>query len=210
MNSFVAKIDNTVAKVWAQNLGGAAPTSNIGHPLGLASDGTDVYIVGGLWGYTSFNAPIPSTGSAGGEDGFLAQALATDGTIKYARAIGGTSDDEVGAIAVGPSGFISLAGYYTSSSVTVGSTVLPSPQPGKPAAILAHAAGAGTYDWAKGAAAPNAADYVKAGGVAIDPKDGSVVVAGTFSGKVDLGDGTTSSSSSAGAHQAFYVMKVAP
>jgi len=210
-NTFVAKVDSNVAKVWAQNLTGAAPTTNTGNPLAIATDGAgNVYLAGGLWGYTTFGAPIPSTASAGGEDGFLAQVLATDGTVKYARAIGGTSDDEAQAIAAGPGGYVAVAGNYTSSGVTIGSTALPAPQPARPAAFVARAAGAGTYTWAKGAAAPNSADFVKAGGVAIDPNDGSVVVAGTFSGQIDLGDGKMRPSSSAGAHQAFYVMKIAP
>ena len=210
-NTFVAKVDSNVTKLWAQNLTGAAPTSNTGHPLALATDGAgNVYLAGGLWGYTTFGQPIPSTASAGGEDGFLAQVLAADGSMKYARAIGGPSDDEAQAIAAGPGGYVAVAGYYTSSGVTIGGTPLVAPQPGKPAAFVARAAGAGTYTWAKGAAAPNSADFAKAGGVAIDPKDGSVVVAGTFSGQVDFGDGKLRPSSSAGVHQAFYVMKIAP
>jgi len=210
-NTFVAKVDSNVAKVWAQNLTGAAPTTNTGHPLAIAADGAgNVYLAGGLWGYTSFGQPIPSTASAGGEDGFLAQVLATNGTMSYARAIGGASDDEAQAIAAGPGGYVAVAGNYTSSGVTIGGTPMPAPQPGKPAAFVARAAGAGTYTWAKGAAGPNSADFAKAGGVAIDPKDGSVVVAGTFSGQIDFGDGKSRPSSSAGAHQAFYVMKIAP
>lgn len=185
---FVARYSPAGQLQWATSFGG--PGTDGGNSIGTDASG-NLYIVGDIAGTVSFGTNTLT--SAGGSDIFLAQLVAADGTVQWARTMGGAGLDGGGHVAVDPAGFAYVTGYF-SGSARFGGTVLT--RVGGTDAFLAKYNASGTFLWVRqmGGAGDDAGRDV-----AVDP-DGNIVVAGEFTGQFKIG---TSSFGGLGGREAF-------
>lgn len=112
---FLVKYDVNGNVVWAQSIGNTG--SEWGYGLATDANG-NVYLAG------IFNSPVLSIGSvslisAGNFDSFLAK-FDPSGNVVWVNRIGGTQNDFAVTICINNAGMICLAGYYSSSVLTVG------------------------------------------------------------------------------------------
>ena len=108
-NLFVARLDAAGAVVWRHDLG---PNTAEGSIARVAVDSRGNVIVG-----ASFQGTVKVAGaklvSAGGQDVLLAVLDGADGTALTALRFGGTGDDAIAGLEVGPSDEIYVAGSFT-------------------------------------------------------------------------------------------------
>lgn len=115
---FVSEIDPTGAKlIFSTYLGGASDDE----ASAVAVDGSgDVFVAGFT---NSSNFPVTTgafqTVAAGGKDGFLAELAPGGASLKYSTYLGGTSDDEINALALDSAGHPWVAGDTISSAFPV-------------------------------------------------------------------------------------------
>jgi len=100
---------------WATNASAAGNDQG----RGITSDGTDIYIAGGISNNANFPnpAPVVTQTVVGGIDAFAAKLDGTTGTYQWVRHIRGTGavNDVVNSIVYHPLGRVYLAGYYNGS-----------------------------------------------------------------------------------------------
>ena len=124
-DGFVAKIvdaGTTSSFIWAQSFGGTGDEV----PQSVAVSGTSVYVGGRFDGTSVLGAT--RLASAGGRDGFVAKFVdaGATGSIVWASALGGTSDDEVVSVAANGAGayaagqFVGTAAAGTTSMISAG------------------------------------------------------------------------------------------
>jgi hypothetical protein len=119
-------------------------------PLSLAVDAAGKLVVGGSF---SFGLPFGATtlASAGATDGFVARldpAAATPFAPLWAVRVGGTTGDQVNAVAVTSGGDVLAAGQHTGT--TTGAAALAAPGSGSDAFLLLLAADTGATRFAAG------------------------------------------------------------
>lgn len=163
--------------IWAKSAAGS--DYDEAHGIGLDANG-NIYISGIFWSPTvSFDAIIIE--NAGGafspSDIFLAK-YDPYGNAVWARAYGGDKSEVCFHMSVDAAGYSYITGYFKSSSITFGSTVLTNPDPGTEAFYMAKVDADGNVVWAKSAAGD---DYVWGLGVAADGGGNSYAV-GMFYG----------------------------
>ncbi len=177
---FVAKLNAAGNFVWAHALGGAG--SDWGMEI-VVDDAGDAYTTGHFSGTVDFD-PGPGEDrltSAGGEDIFVSKWDAA-GNHVWARALGGTGDDQGNDVALDRSGGIYTTGYYDA-------TVVGDPGGGTGAGVFA--AFVSQLDPAGNVIASGAmgGDGSTWGiGIAVDGK-GTVCTTGAFSGTTDFDSG---------------------
>jgi hypothetical protein len=102
------------APLWAKSFGGPL----VDEGIGVAASATgEIALTGAFRGAADFNRDKPATtvlGSAGDADAFVA-SLQGDGTLRWARRLGGAEQDEGRAVAFDPFGNILLAGVFRGS-----------------------------------------------------------------------------------------------
>ena len=160
---FVSKLDVNGNYVWAKAMG--STTEDKG--LGIAVDGTgNVYTTGYFRRTADFN-PNPGTGSANvanlisaGESDAFVSKLDVNGNYVWAKALGGSSHDASGAIAVDGVGNLHIGGHFSG----VG--------------FVSKLDASGNFVWDKRLGAIP-------GGIAVD-NSGNVYTSGSFSGTVDF------------------------
>ncbi|MBI3193461.1 MAG: hypothetical protein HYZ34_03215, partial [Ignavibacteriae bacterium] len=116
---FIAKYDANGNAVWATGAGGTG--GDEGKKIAVDASGNS-YVTG------RFTSPTLTFGSTtltnnGLGDIFIVKYDA-NGNVAWASSAGGTSRDYGEGVAVGASGKISLAGYFTSPTITIGSITL--------------------------------------------------------------------------------------
>jgi len=118
----LAKLDASFAPIWARHFGGGG--TDMVRALAVAPNG-DVIAGGTFVSNIEFGTGAAPGGSTGGTEGFLVRLAASDGSPIWSRAIGGSGDDSVGAVAVDPvSGRIGIMGKM-GSSIDLGGGALP-------------------------------------------------------------------------------------
>jgi hypothetical protein len=154
---------------WARRFGGSSSDSL--HAMAVDSNG-NIYVAGQFSGSIDFGATALT--SSGGSDGFVAK-LDANGSVLWARKLGGTSTDVAYALAVRPTGEVVIAGSFRGGA-SFGSIVLSSI--GGNDAFVAVLDSEGVFLWAKrfgGTTADNAR------AVACD-ETGNLWVSGSFTG----------------------------
>jgi hypothetical protein len=140
--AFIAKLDGNGTVVWAKALGSSQ--GDIGYSLALDGAG-NLYLAGAFQGTATFGSTTLT--SAGNNDGFVAK-LDNAGTVVWARRMGGSSDDQVFDIAVDNSGNVYIAGTFSSSTASFGSTTLTNA--GNYDVFVTKLSSAGTFLWTRG------------------------------------------------------------
>ena len=187
-DAFVAKYDTSGTFQWATSISGTG--TEYGQAIATDSGG-NVYVTGI---YTN-NFTIESTTltNAGFSDTFVAK-YDTSGTFQWATSIGGTRTEHGRGIATDSGGNVYVTGYYSGSSITIGSTILTNA--GSNDAFVAKYDTSGTFQWAE-----SISGMGDGGGSAIaTDSGGNVYVTGYYNGSITIGSTTLTS---AGSYDAF-------
>ncbi len=161
--------------MWAQTFGSSA--SDL--PYALATDAAgDIWLAGEASGPIDFGGgAVPNAGMA---DCFVAH-LASDGSHRFSRSIGGAGDDGCEGLVLGPGGLVYLSGWYD-GPMTVDGHDLPDGGGGTDGFVLALDA-SGAVTWALGFGARGSDDATD---IDLGPSGGPVAT-GWFQNTVDLG-----------------------
>jgi hypothetical protein len=152
-NGYVAKFADaglTVGFVWVQQI---SSFSYCG-ALAMAVSGSAVYLAGAFNFGSVFLGPITlrNASLANTYDGFVARLddAGTTSSFAWAQRFGGQADEEAMALAVnGPN--VYLAGYFASSSLSLGATTLLNSRTGYEDVFVAKLTATGSIDWVAGA-----------------------------------------------------------
>lgn len=189
IDAFVAKYDADGELQWAVQLGGTGEDQ--GNGVTTDADG-NVYVTGYFEMTVDFDPGegVANMNSAGNKDIFIVKLSATGEWI-WSKRIGDTSTDEAQDIALDENGGVYLTGRFTRDvdfDPGSGTAVLDG-WGSVPDMFILKLDQDGAYEWAKkiGVGEPDRGETL-----AIAP-DGTVVIAGIFSGNVDFdpGAGTT-------------------
>lgn len=172
---------STQAQNWLKSIGG----TNADAPYCIAQDASKNVYVGGAFVGTDINfnpggTAITLTATSAGDNGFFAKYNAggiLQWAIAYPKGTGGT---RVNSITSDPSGFIYVAGWMDGSNVDFnpyGTPMLASTS-GAQDIFLAKYNSSGICQWVRIMGGPSFSD--QANGVAYDPIDGGVILAGQF------------------------------
>lgn len=146
-DAFALKLDAAGNTTWGKNYGGAGAKT---YGFGIAADGSGNVYLGGY--FLNASLTTPALGRIGAADTF-AFKLNSSGNVGWAKNYGGgiasgvTGDAYVTATAVDASGNIHIAGYFSSSVLTVGSVTLY--KKGTLDSFAAKLDAVGTVLWAK-------------------------------------------------------------
>lgn len=116
---FVVKYNSNGSVQWAKSAGG----TNSDDGISVAADAAGNSYVAGWFNSTSLTFGSTTLTNAGGNDAYVVK-YDVNGNILWAIREGGTGSDAINSIVSDASGIISVAGGYTSSSITIGSTIL--------------------------------------------------------------------------------------
>lgn len=188
---FALKLTSTGTHVWSRSFAGTA--SEIGYGLAVAPNG-DVVLGGSFSDRLDLGAGQLRT--LGVTDGFVLQ-LTPAGAHRWSRQVGGSSFDEVLAVAADSSGNVAITGKFRGTanfggpSLTANATVSDM--------FVASYTGTGAYRWARSGGSSFNED--SGSGVAFDGS-GNVCVTGSFMSTATFGSGSVTS---AGGRDVFLV-----
>jgi hypothetical protein len=178
---FVLKLDKTGAFVWLKRFGDA----DYQYGQGIAVDSAGNVLVAGYFaGSVDFGGG--ALASAGSEDIFVAK-LDPTGAHVWSKRFGDASDQNALSLAVDTAGNVVVLGYFN-GAIDFGGGALTSA--GLEDIFVAKlSAAAGAHQWSK-----RFGDAMKqfGTGIAVDSAD-NILLAGSFSGSVDLGSGPLTS-----------------
>lgn len=163
------------APAWARRFGG--PEGDEAAAVAVDGQGS-VYVIGQITGEVAFDDIVLE--GAGHSDIFVAK-LSPAGEVQWARAIGGSGHDFGTGIGVSPDGKIIILGVFA-DDVQVGGRILRARGPQD--TLLAALSADGEPLWARGLSSPV---WDMGTALALDA-NGDIVVAGSFSGTLDVGD----------------------
>jgi hypothetical protein len=182
---FLAKYDASGGLVWAKAMGGGSFEQG----RSVAVDGSGNVVVTGIFYGTADFDPGSGTvnlSSAGGSDVFLAKYDATGGLV-WAKAIGGTKNDEGISVAVDGSGNAVVTGKFRGTAdFDPGSGTVNLSSAGGYDVFLAKYDASGGLVWAK---AMGGTDSEEGQSVAVDGS-GNAVLTGYFYGTADFDPGS--------------------
>jgi len=121
-DAFVAKYSPSGSLIWARSIGGAS--ASVEARALAVDDAGNVYLTGQFNGTADFDpgagvSELISTGSTPTSfptsDIFVAK-LDSDGNFLYARALGGTGEDQGNSIVVGAAGNVSVTGFFSGTA----------------------------------------------------------------------------------------------
>lgn len=117
-DGFLAKYDPTGRLVWVRNMGGQSTDQY----NSVAVDASGNVYAGGQF---NISAKVSGGGKSqtlvadGSQDGLVAK-YTSDGTLVWARPLGGAASDAATGVAVGSSGALAVTGYFTYDQPTTG------------------------------------------------------------------------------------------
>ena len=183
--ALVGKLDANGHAVWSKALGVAGAVSSVSF---VASDSAgNIYVTGTFQG--SVNCGGGAIASAGqGQDVFVAKPRSERQTRSWATSFGdGTNDLGLGSMALDGGNGIVLAGIYSTSVTFGGATLTPAGGATQGAFVVERSPPSdGSQVWSKGL--PQTTSLY----AAVD-SGGNVVLAGAFSGSVNVGGGALTS-----------------
>lgn len=160
---------------WAENYGGSGNES----AAAVATDAWGNVYAAGYFSSASFNFGFyPMNNAASGYTDVFLVKYAPDGTILWAASAGGNNDDYITAVSTDRWGNVFVAGYFFSSTITIGGTTLANAGATTDSSdmFVAKFDSLGNFKWAQ-----------KAGGVKDDRINammtdisGNVIVTGSF------------------------------
>ena len=183
---FVLSLTSGGSTSFAKQLGG----SGVDRGTAVAIDSTKrIYVAGSFSGTADFN-PSSSTAnlkSAGGKDAFVAR-LSSSGSYSYAKAFGGTSNDEAHGVVVDAGNNVYVTGYFAGTAdLNPSSPKANVKSAGSNDVFVVKLNSSGNYFWGK-----------RVGGTGDDrgrgivrQSNGDVAVVGNFSGTVDFDPSST-------------------
>lgn len=183
-DAFVASYSASGALRWARGFGGPADEAVTG--VALQANST-AYASGTFTG----TLPVDPAGgiavtAAGMRDGFLV-SWASDGSTRWAIAVGGLEDDAATAVAATTAGVYLAGTFRGTADFAPGAATTALTSLGGTDAFLAQYSGAGQLAWLRGL--QGADDVVIAGGGLAATAGGDLAAAGSFGGTADF-DGT--------------------
>ncbi len=185
---FVAKYDSSGTLLWANQSTGISPSQAGG--LGVSFDPSGNLVVAGYFAGTVVlgSAGQFTLNAVGGRDILVAKYAGSDGTVTWARGIGGIDFDQAGAVATDTSGNVYLTGSYT-GLVNFGtqSTPFNLTATGSYDAFIAKLDSTGQTIWAQGLS--ELANYVGQGNGLVVTPTGLVVASGLFTGTMTVAPG---------------------
>ncbi|MBC7863009.1 MAG: SBBP repeat-containing protein [Bacteroidia bacterium] len=194
---FVIKYDANGNVLWAKSAGGSA----IEDARSVATDLNGNIYVTGIFGSASitFGSVTLNNTNATSYDMFLVKYDAA-GNVLWAKQAGGNSYDLGYFVCTDVSGNAIVAGYFSSSSMTIGTNTLTCPSPSENMFVAKYDAN-GNVLWAK--AAGGAFDEY-AHSVSCDP-NGNIFVTGFFASATITFGTTTLTNASTGSYDIFIV-----
>ncbi len=191
---FLARYSDDGTVAWVKRAGGTG--SDEGIDLATASDGTTI-LVGAFEGTAVFGlgeTAETSLETTGGSDGFFAK-YNPDGTIAWAKKIGGSGQDSVRGVSLLSDGSFLVAGHLSGTVVFGMGETNETHSDGTWGVFLAKYDGNGQLQWAKGVS-KDGNGGVDLGGIRGLP-DGSFRITGGFggSGSIVFGKGETNEES---------------
>ncbi|MEP3118082.1 MAG: SBBP repeat-containing protein, partial [Alphaproteobacteria bacterium] len=196
---FIAKYNSDGTLAWAKNVGGTI--SDYGQSIAIDSSGNS-YVTGYFYGTADFDPGAGTTNltSAGTSDTFIAK-YNSDGTLDWAKNVGGTNGDQGQSIQVDSSGNSYITGNFQGTAdfdPGAGTTNLTSA--GNDDAFIAKYNSDGTLAWAKNS---GGTDFDIGYSIEVD-SSGNSYVTGYFQGTVDFDPGAgTTNLTSAGVKDVF-------
>jgi hypothetical protein len=118
-NIFIAKYDNNGNVIWAKSAGGASED----YASSVAVDASGNVLLAGYFSSAAINFGNTILMNAGYVDIFLTK-FDSNGNVLWAKSEGGPNDDYATSVAVDASGNPYIAGYFYSSTINFGSTIL--------------------------------------------------------------------------------------
>ncbi len=197
---FFAKYTSNGSLIWAKSIGSTGDDRVRGSILDASGN---LYISGHFNGTVDFDPDAGTTNltSAGGADTFFAK-YASDGSLIWAKGVGGTSNDESYSITLDNSGNIYIAGEFSGTAdfdPDAGTTNIISA--GGTDAFFAKYDNNGALLWAKNV---GGISNDRANSIAVNTS-GVVYLTGYFIGTADLNpDAGTTNLSSAGGQDIFF------
>jgi len=172
---------------WAKSAGGNV--SDAGWSVAVDASGS-VYVTGDFRGASiTFGSTILTNTTIGSREMFIAKYDA-NGNVLWAKSAGGDQHDFGSGIATDASGNVYVTGTFTSSSMTIGSTILLNSSGGSGSGdiFIAKYDSTGNVIWAKSAGSGFPQDF--GNGIATDAS-GNVYATGDFSGSIITFGSTT-------------------
>lgn len=122
---FITKYNSAGAFNWAKQFAGLSSNFGIGYGLIVDPINGDIYTTGSFDGEVDFDPGVVNFTliSNNSSDVFVSK-LDSAGNFAWAKAAGGTWDDEGHTLAISPTGYIYVAGYYPSPTIMFGSNTL--------------------------------------------------------------------------------------
>jgi hypothetical protein len=159
---------------WAVSFGGVE--GDDGGKVAVSPDDGTVYVGGSFAGSMSIGKQTLE--SAGGRDGFVA-SFTSSGDLRWAKALGGTSDDAGGPVAVDDAGDVYVGGYFNGHAAI--DPAMPFDSQGAGDIFIAKLSSSGKLLWAKAIGS-------KGSDVAVDlaAGKGRVAVTGTLGGSLTI------------------------
>ncbi len=140
---FVTKYAPNGTVLWAKHSDGTLDT----HGNSIAVDAlANCYVAGSFNSNVTFDTTTLTTN---GNLDILLVKYATDGTIQWAKSAGGSGEDAATAVATDMLGYCYLAGYFKSSSVSIGTNPLTKNGPGFQDIFVTEYNSGGSVVWAK-------------------------------------------------------------
>ena len=185
---FIARYDRDGNLRWARRAGGASPAFiDSGAAVVAVPHPADVVIAGTFGGAATFGLGETNettlTSQGASHDGFVAR-YAIDGTLVWARRLGGVGDDAVSTVALAPDNSLRIGGHFQVPADFGGLEIIQGD--GSVDAFVARLELHGAVIWVQGIEGPNSQ---MSRDVSVAP-DGSTTVSGFFTSTAGVGVGT--------------------
>ncbi len=207
---FVTKINATGSLVWAKSMGLPAPHDD---SFSLAVDPSgNAYVTGGFRGNNApFGPSIKLTSISPGVHDVFVQKINTNGTVLWAKNIGGAAADSGYSIALDGSGNIYTTGYFTDGAdidFDPGEGNFPLVSNGSTDVFVLKLDNDGNFGWAKSIGGTGS----DAGHSIVTDRLGNVYTTGRFAATVDFnpGNGTFPLTSGSSSPYAAFIQKLKP
>ncbi len=169
---FMAKYDSNGTVIWAKSAGG----TNYDAAAGVSTDSEqNVYLTGLFYSSSiNFGSTVLTNVNSGVGDIFITK-YDSNGTVLWAKSAEGTNEDWANGVSTDAGGNVYVTGYFYSSSITFGSTIVSNVN-GYNDIFIAKYDSNGTVLWAKSAGGTS---YDLANSVSTDAQE-NVYITGLF------------------------------
>ena len=122
---FITKYNSAGAFTWAKQFTGLSSNYASGYGLIVDPINGDLYTIGSFYGDVDFDPGVGNFTliSNNSSDVFVSK-LDSAGNFAWVKAAGGTWDDEGHALAISPTGYIYVAGFFPSPTIMFGNNTL--------------------------------------------------------------------------------------